>query len=279
MKIEIIQSVNELKNEFEIFFNYSLVYRAKLPFVSIFEPLDIDKLQKIYIEDLEKKSVCNSFYPFAENFKEELIPFKYLITKSQKFNRLVFKTNQRDINIYYEERNIWDNRYVIEIGDKSLYVYMVEDGYINHLPVYEGDVQVGEVLKSNVLIKGIDKYCAYLVEGKESYAFALSAFILYLDRFIYSSSYLVEKSYIIEKKFSYEKNNRYYNKDWVKKNFDESFYREVEDDIKSVKEKFRRPLKEQFKSMDKFQKIAIYIGVGLPFMVLAIVGLILLIIS
>ena len=87
MKIEIKQIDNEGKNEFEIKYNDNLKYKAKLPFISIKEPLNLDKIRQIKIVDLNDNEIYTTDYKYIENLKEEFIPLKYLITGSQKFNQ------------------------------------------------------------------------------------------------------------------------------------------------------------------------------------------------
>lgn len=237
MEIEVKQIKNVKKNEFEVFYDRKLKYKAKLPFVSIKEPLDLEKIRKINLYDTLDNLVYSTDYNYIENFKEELIPMKFLLTGSQKFNQLTFTSNKKEVYIYYEEKEIWNNRYVIEIEKKLYYCYSIEDGYIRHLPIYDGDTQVGEVLKSNVIKDGLDEYCCYL---KDEYTFlndAIVCLLLYLDRSEYSSSYLSNKSYELNKNYSYNKTNKFYNKNWVKDNFNDEFFKKVDNEVKSIKKK------------------------------------------
>ncbi len=259
MKIDILQIQNEKRNEFEIRYNDTLQYKAKLPFVSIHDPLDLEKLKTIKIFDTNENEIYTTNYQYIENFKEEFIPMKFLVTGSQKFNQLLFISNQKTIKIYYEDKAIWDNRYVIEINGKKYFCYSIQDGYIQHFPIYDGDIQIGEALKSNVVIDFKDEYCCYLKDTYESLSDGIVALLLYLDRSDYSSSYLVQKSYHLSKEYSYNKTNQFYDKEWVKNNFGDEFYLKVDENVKFVKEKLRHPFKtlqEQWNSMpDKSKKL------------------------
>ncbi len=278
MKINVVQVESEGKNEFEIRYNDALQYKAKLPFISINEPLNLEKLRSIKILDTNEKEIYTTDYKYIENFKEELIPMKFLVTGSQKFNQLLFTSENNTIKIYYEEKAIWDNRYVIEINDKQFFCYSIEDGYIRHFPIYDGEVQIGEALKSNVVVDGKDEYCCYLKDGYESLSDGIVALLLYLDRSEYSSSYLVNKSYNLSKNYSFNKTNKYYDKEWVKNNFGDEFYIKVDDNVKLIKEKIKHPLKtskEQWDSMPEKNKtllrLVIIIPLALIFIVLLIV--------
>lgn len=262
MKISILQTENEGRNEFDILIDDVLKYRASLPFISIDEPMNLEKLRKIKLCDTEGTLLYKSSYHYLENLKEEFIPYKFLLTGSQKFNQLVFSSEEDSYRIYYEEQAIWDNRYVIESENERIFVYSVEDGYIRHFPIYLGDLQIGEALKSNVLVDGKDEYVCYLEDAHRHHAIGVAALFLYLDRFLYSSSYLLHRSYRINKSYSYNKNNKYYDKNWVRTQFGEEFYEKVEDDLALVKEKLKHPLRttaEQFHSFSPKQKLLVKI--------------------
>ena len=263
MKIDVLQVENEAKNEFEIKYNDILQYKSRLPFISINEPLNLEKLRNIKILDINEKEIYTTDYKYIENIKEEFIPLKFLITGSQKFNQLLFISEKNIIKIYYEEVAMWSNRYVIEVNDKKYFCYSIEDGYIRHFPIYDGEIQIGEALKSNVVINGKDEYRCYLKEEYESLSDGIVSLLLYLDRSEYSSSYLVNKSYNLTKNYSYNKTNKFYDNEWVKNNFGDEFYKKVDENIKLVKDKLKHPFKtsgEQLNSMpEKNKKLLKYI--------------------
>ena len=277
MKIEIKQTNNELKNEFEIKYNDNLKYKAKLPFISINEPLNLEKIRQIKILDLNDSIIYITDYKYLENFKEEFIPFKYLVTGSQKFNQILFISNNNNIKIYYEEKELFNNRYVIEMNNKQYFCYSIEDGYIRHFPIYDGGIQIGEALKSNVTIDGKDEYFCYLKDDYENLSDGIMALILYMDRSEYSSSYLVNKSYSLNKKYSYNKTNKFYNKEWVKNNFGDDFYKKVDNDVKLIKQKLINPLqssKEQWNSMSLKQKKLMKFVLIFPWAIITIIAII-----
>ena len=280
MKIDVLQVQSEGKNEFEIKYNGTLQYKAKLPFVSISEPLNLEKLINIKIFDINGNEIYKTDYKYVKNFKEEFIPMKFLITGSQKFNQLLFISNKNVIKIYYEEKSVWNYRYVIEINDKQYFCYSIKDGYITHFPIYDGETQIGEALKSNVVIDGKDEYCCYIKDDYINVSDGIVALLLYLDRSEYSSSYLVNKSYSLSKEYSYNKTNKFYDKEWVKNNFGDEFYKKVDENVKVVKEKFKHPLntfKEQWNSMSKKNKRLLQFVLITPWVIIIIIFLIILI--
>lgn len=277
MKIEVIQTNNEEKNEFEIKYNDTLKYKAKLPFVTIDAPLDLEKIRKIKIVDSNDSEIYTTDYQYIENLKEECIPLKYLVTGNQKFNQLLFISNSTTIKIYYEVNGIFNSRYIIEINDKKYFCYSIEDGYIRHFPIYDGEIQVGEALKSNVVIDEKDEYFCYLKEGYETLSDGIVALLLYLDRNEYTSSYLVNKSYSLYKKFSYNKTNKFYDKEWVKNNFSDEFYKKINNDVSLVKQKLKNPVQtwnEQWNYMSLKEKKLIKFILIFPWSMVVIIGII-----
>lgn len=282
MKIEVIQIENEMNNLFEITYNNKLKYRAKLPFIAINDPLNIEKVRKIKINDINDNEIYRTEYKYVENLKEEFIPLKYLVSGSQKFNQLLFISNKDIIKIYYEANEIWSNRYVIEINGKKYFCYSIKDGYVRHFPIYDEGKQVGEILKSNVKVNDKDEYTCYLKEENHILADGIVALLLYLDRSEYSSSYIINKSYNLTKTYTYNKTNKFYDKNWVINNFGDEFYKKVENDVNLVKEKLKNPMKsskELLGSLSKKEKAIIkFILIG-PWILMAIACVIILLVG
>ena len=72
--------------------------------------------------------------------------------------------------------------------------------------------------------------------------------LLYLDRSEYNSSYLLRRGYEMSKAYTYNKNNKYYDKEWVKNNFGDEFFKKVDDDVVLFKKKW----KEQMSKLKKY---------------------------
>ena len=65
MKIDVLQIQSEGKNEFEIKYNDTLQYKAKLPFISIKEPLNLEKLRSIKIFDINENDIYTTDYKYS----------------------------------------------------------------------------------------------------------------------------------------------------------------------------------------------------------------------
>lgn len=243
MKITVKQIECEGNNRFEIAYNDRLTYVAQLPFVSISDPLNLEKIRKIRVYDLKDQEVYRTDYQYIKNLQEGSIPLKYLITGSQKANQVLFISNKNVIKIYYEALEFLNSRYVMEMNGKTYYCYSVEDGYIRHLPIYDNDIQIGEILKSNITNDALDEYCAYVKDEYACIRDGIMSLLLFLDRKEYNSSYLVNRSSKLEVKYSFSKNNKYYDKNWVKDHFGDEFYKTVDEQASVTKEKLKHPIK------------------------------------
>lgn len=255
--IDVFQKSAELKNEFEIYYNGIKKMNAFLPFINVFVNGrdDVSKLQQMKITDLNGNLKYVSSYNFIKNKIEEFIPYKYLITGSQKFNQFSF-VNQNTgeiIDIFNEAENLFFDYIVIRSNNRYFKCYEVDDGHINHIVIYDDNIQIGELLKPNVVINGKDQYRIYL---KEKYSFlsdSLSILALYVDRLRYNSSYLYNRSESAMRSNTYSDVNKYYNPNWVRQNFNVgSYYDDIENYFISVKQNVK----------NQFKKILLFIALG-----------------
>ena len=190
------------------------IYTATLPFINIIGCFNLENLRKINVYDKNNNLKYKTEYNYVDNQLEEFIPFKYLITNSQKFYQLKFinqNNNEDDVSIFFEMKEVWNGYYVIKYKDVIYKCFSIADGYIRHICIYKDEIQIAELLKPNVVIDGKDEYRIYLMDEYNYLSDSLSLFALYLDRTEYNSSYLKINSKIVSKEISYSKVNKYYN--------------------------------------------------------------------
>ncbi len=269
MIIDVKQTISEKKNKFEIIYDNKKIYNAELPFATTSRNLNLEKLRGIKVYDTNKNLKYKTSYNYIDNQLEELIPLKYLITKSQKFYQLKFiNLNSNDeISIFFKMEKIWNSYNVIKYQNTIYKCYSVEDGYIRHICIYKDDNQVAELLKPNIIIDGKDEYRIYL---KEKYSFlsdVISMLALYLDITEYNSSYLKNNSKQISKKTSYSKANNYYDPNWIKNNFNSDDYFNK---INQETDKIKKEIIKRFKSLIKIIGITFAIGIIITIILLII---------
>lgn len=91
------------KNEFEILYENKSIYTATLPFINIIGSPNLENLRKIKVYNKNSNLKYKTEYNYVDNQLEEFIPFKYLITNSQKFYQLKFinqNNNEDDVSIF-----------------------------------------------------------------------------------------------------------------------------------------------------------------------------------
>lgn len=256
MLIDVNQTISEKKNEFEILYENKSIYTATLPFIDIIGIFNLENLRKIKVYDKNNNLKYKTEYNYVDNQLEEFIPFKYLITNSQKFYQLKFinqNDNEDDVSIFFEMKEVWNGYYVIKYKDVIYKCFSIEDGYIRHICIYKDEIQISELLKPNVVIDGKDEYRIYLMDKYNYLSDSLSLFALYLDRTNYNSSYLKNNSKNVSKKFSYSNVNKYYNPNWVKNNFNaEDYFNKINQEVNKTKNEI----------MKRFKTLMIMMGLG-----------------
>ena len=243
MVIDVKQIKSEKENEFDIFYNQQLKYKAELPFIILNDAFNIERLSKIRVLDLDDNEVYKTSYNYIENQKEELIPVKYILKKPQKFYQINV-LNQKNVEcflIYFMMEELFKGTYIIKINNKQYNCFYVEDGYVIHVLIYDEATQIGELLKPQVVINGKDEYRVYL---KDEYQFlndAITMLALYIDRICFNSMYIKNKSQTLRYSKSYSKVNKYYNPYWLKENFDcEEYFKMISLKTLEVKNKIKK---------------------------------------
>lgn len=269
MVIDVKQTVSEKKNEFEIFYDDELIYKAKLPFINITGSLSFEKLREIKVFDLNNNLKYKTEYNYIKNRIEEFIPLKYLFTSSQRFNQFVFSNDGTEFEIFVEQTELFLSSIIVKVKNEIYNCYGTSDGYINHLSIYYNGKQIGELLKPNVIIDGKDTYRIYLKDDYNRLADMFSMLALYLDRLAYNSSYIIYKGQEISYKKTYSKANKYYDKNWVINNFNSKEYLDnINKQALEIKQKVKYNLKKTLSIMG--------IGFGIILLIVAIVLIIVL---
>ena len=101
----------------------------------------ISDIKKVNIEDAQNGNISNYNVTFENDN-----PDANLLNKIKEGKKLIFTSNDNVIKIHMESFRI---KYTIEVNGKEYNVYSKEKGTIRHLSIYNGNVQIAEVLKSN----------------------------------------------------------------------------------------------------------------------------------
>ena len=244
MEIVVKQIRSNLKNEFEVLVNKERKYVAKTPVIRMVGlALRIDKKMPIVIEGIDGRRL-ESTYNVIDNFKEEFIPFKYLVAEEQKFDQFTFKENDEKVHcqIYFSQQEYLRGNYVINQDDKYFNAYVKGTGYYINISIYDGSKQIAQIIKLNVMQNGNDTYTIFLKDEYQNISESLIAFTLYLDRLYFNYGFM-KNTTNIQYVTTFSKNDDKYDQNWVNENFDATeFYNEcemiLEESKKDVKKKF-----------------------------------------
>ena len=102
MLIDVNQTISEKKTNLKYCMKIR-AYTATLPFINIIGSFNLENLKKIKVYDKNSNLKYKTEYNYVDNQLEEFIPFKYLITNSQKFYQLKFinqNNNEDDVSIF-----------------------------------------------------------------------------------------------------------------------------------------------------------------------------------
>lgn len=238
MKIVIKQVKSDFKNKFEVFVNNEKTYLASTPVISFAGP-GIDKKSPIKITDLKKKVLFTSEYNFISSLKEEFIPFGFLTGKEQKFDQFIFKdsNNKEECQIYFSLEELLKGNYFIKKSNKIFSCYAKNEGYYKYVSIYDGENQIAQLVKLNVIVDANDEYTIFLKDEYNYLQNSLVEFTLYLDRLYFNYGFQKKSTYI---KYSTvrSKNDDKYNPNWLKENFDvKEFNNKNEEVINKTKNK------------------------------------------
>ncbi|MFR2694248.1 MAG: hypothetical protein ACLTBV_30330 [Enterocloster bolteae] len=87
MLVTIQQTKSNIENLFEVSSNGQLLFQAKAPWMKISLPFNAEDLQELTFSNPAGEIVYTTRYKFIDNLVEESIPFKYLLTKGQRFGQ------------------------------------------------------------------------------------------------------------------------------------------------------------------------------------------------
>lgn len=260
MILGINQTKSSGKNTFSITEDGFNIYNAETPWTPI------HKLE-ISISDDKGAVIYNTKYSFWENFTEELIPFKYLFTGSQKFEQFsVVDTNGETVGSFYIEVNgLWDSKVCIRYDEKILVGYRVGTGFDENVTFYDGETVVGQITKSNRMVAdNKDNYMLHFIDGYDDLKPLLAFFVIYYDFRYHNNTGEAFKGTKVSYKKSLHKNVDKYDLDFISSNFGN-------DAVQQMNNFFTESVKKSSSMNLKLFWTIFGIGIGLALFMAAII--------
>ena len=242
-----ILGINQIKstgkNEFSITEDGFPIYRAETPWAPV------HKLE-ISISDESGQAIYTTKYSFMENFTEELIPFKYLFTGSQKFDQFtVMDAEENAVGSFYIEVNgLWNSNVCIKYGDKILVGYRVGTGCDENVTFYDGETVVGQLTKSNgMVVDNKDNYMLHFIDEYSELKPLLAFFAIYYDYRYHNNTGEVFAGKKVSYNKSLHKNVDKYDMEFITRNFGTSAVRQMNDFFKGSVEKSKKHMSKNMK--------------------------------
>ena len=123
MLVTIQQTKSNIENLFEVSSNGQLLFQAKAPWMKISLPFNAEDLRELTFSNPAGEIVYTTRYKFIDNLVEESIPFKYLLTKGQRFGQFEIIGRNGSEGAFYltansalnvQGRSIWDTALIRE---------------------------------------------------------------------------------------------------------------------------------------------------------------------
>ncbi len=152
------------------------------------------------------------------------------IKKYQILNKFTLKDEQGqefnfdNINIKKVKKGLFFKYFTLEYESKIYNVYDVGNGFIAHYMIYDNDKQIAEIVNTSKNIEIQTK--GYILDNYRYLALPLIYLMLHYCAFYFNTC--SSDTSCIKFSKTYSKNNKFYNKEWIKINFNDlNFFEEI----------------------------------------------------
>lgn len=240
MLITIQQTKSNYENLFEVISGGQLLYQAKAPWMKLTLPFNTENLRELTFSDPAGETVYTTRYKFMDNLVEESIPYKYLLTKEQRFGQFeIVGQNGSEGSFYVMQNGYFDSKFCIEHMGRVYLGYSMDQGRNNYVSIYDGDRQIAQITKPLTVIDNLDVYFLHIKDEYASIVPVLTFFTVYYDYRKYNhSGELTKNSVQIATSYSYGKNNDKYNPNWIAGEFGRQAADELDQTLKKIAEQY-----------------------------------------
>ena len=236
MLITVQQTKSNFENLFEISCEGQVLFNAKAPWMKMSVPFNLENVRQLTFSGPTGERLYTTNYRMIDNLLEEAVPFKYLITKEQKFGQFeIIGNNGREGTFYTLQNGLFDCKFCIEHMGKVYLGYSIDRGGRNVVSIYEDEMQIAQITKPLAVIDNLDIYFLHIKEEYASMIPVLSFFIIFYDYRKYNNSgQIVKHSVEVTNSYSYSKNNCKYNSGWISREFGQQASEEFEQILKKL---------------------------------------------
>lgn len=250
MIIKINQTSSNLKNKFNITINNEIKYLAGTPWLKLDLPLNAENKRRSIMTDLNNNICYSTGYSITENKLNTAIPFKWLFTKGMKSSIYnIYDSNNNLCGKFYDyQTGFFATNYVIEFSNYKLNCYSISIGKTNNVSIYNGNTQIAEIVKPLQSFDNLDSYYIFLLDNYSNLTDIISFFTIYYDNIKYSNSgEVVKGTSDVKVEYTYSKNNKYYDENWIKNNFNQDEINSIYNEFETNRTKIKKDIKHKGK--------------------------------
>lgn len=239
MLVTIQQTKSNLENLFNVSSNGQTLFYASAPWMKISVPFNVENIRKLTFSNEAGEPLYTTRYNIIDNTLEESLPFKYLITKEQRFGQFeIIGKNGKEGTFYTLQTGIFDRKFYIEHMGNVYFGYSIDIGKKNIVSIYADDTQIAQITKPLTVIDNLDIYYMHIKEDFTALIPILSFFTIYYDYRKYNNAgKLTKNSVEVAVSYSHDKNNSKYNPNWIAEQFGPQASDELEVVLRELEEK------------------------------------------
>lgn len=179
-------------------------------------PFHAENVRKLTFFDPAGEILYTTNYRVIDNMLEEVVSFKYLITKEQKFAQFEI---------------------VGKSGQEGSFCTLQKGMFDRKLSIYVDEVQIAQSTKPLTMTDNLDIYFLHIKDEHVSMIPILSFFTVYYDYRKYNNGGELRKNSVeIAVSYSYDKNNNKYNPGWIEQEFGRQALEEFEQTLRKIRE-------------------------------------------
>lgn len=145
MIMQVNQVVSNGRNQFEIFENGLLLYRASSPFFKPGTPVGGDEVRRLILSDAFNRLLLFTDYNVFENLVPSAIPMSWLFKGAKQVRRYSVLNSENQIvgRFYFEQTGVAKSKLVLEWRGRLIVGYRKEAGKKEVVSFYDGETQIG----------------------------------------------------------------------------------------------------------------------------------------
>ena len=210
MVIKISQTASNVKQKFDIYYDYNYMYEGELG--------SINKYQKISLKQNDIDVLEGKF--FVSNVKN-FVPFRHLFGfEDLSQNVKIFDKEKEIASFVFSKHGFLKSCYKITYKEKTINCYKYSKRRFDFLSIYDSDKQIAEIQIYTTCVDNKYNYKVYLLNEYKEMAEIFAMFVLYYANYNYTDRFHMSKG--VEVKYSVYQLTRYkkkYNPNWLRENF------------------------------------------------------------